>query len=614
MSHSVLQVFIKHPQLAKLNIYKIKEDILNMIKKLKSKFLNSYTVTNIRKMWPYIKPYKFRALMALLLTIPLGALDAVIAFSLKPFMDSVMIEKSVETAYYVPFIIIGFTFIQAVIGYAAYYLNAWVGNKMTIDLKQDMFAKMMSLESKFYDNMQTGEILNRFVGDVDVACAGLLKSFKLFTTRLFSSISLIFVLFYHSWQLALVAITVLFFALVPLSTFRKRIKGFNQDLVLAAGAVGTHYTETIAGNKVVASYNLQNKRSKEIVDKNQKVFRLQMKMVQRTAFLPSLMTFAVSIGIAIIIWYGSYLIVSGEITGGTFVSFIAALIMLYNPIKTIGNNFSAVQIALLSMERIFKLQERVPDITSKENAVKLNGVSKEIKFDKVNFSYDGENDVLKNINLTIPAGKVYAFVGNSGGGKSTIVSLLPRFYDVQGGAVTIDGVDLKDLDLTTLRSNISVVQQDNFLFAGSIRDNIALGGDYTDEQIMKAVELANLQEFIESQEEGLDLDVGERGNLLSGGQKQRVSIARAFLKNSPIVIFDEATSALDNKSEKAIQKAMEELMKDRTVLVIAHRLSTIKNADQIVVVNDGEIVEKGTHDELIAKTDGAYKALHSTSR
>lgn len=585
-----------------------------MIRKLKEKFMNSYTVTNMKKMWPYIKPYKFRALLAVLLTIPLGALDAVIAFSLKPFMDSVMIEKSVETAHYVPFIIIGFTFVQAIIGYAAYYLNAWVGNKMTIDLKQDMFNKMMSFESKFYDKMQTGEVLARFSGDVDIACNGLLKSFKLFTTRLFSSISLIFVLFYHSWQLAIVAIVVLFCALMPLSTFRRKVKGFNHDLVAANGQVGTHYTETIAGNKVVASYNLQNKRNQELEQKNKQVFRLQMKMVQRTAFLPSLMTFAVSIGIAIIIWYGSYLIVSGEITGGTFVSFIAALIMLYNPIKTIGNNFSAVQIALLSMERIFKLKEQLPEIKSKDNAIEFKGISKEIKFENVNFEYEENTPVLKNIDLTIPAGKVFAFVGNSGGGKSTVVSLLPRFYDVQKGAVKIDGEDVKDLDLKSLRSKIAVVQQDNFLFAGSIRDNIALGGEYTDEQIMNAIKLANLQEFVESQEGGLDADVGERGNLLSGGQKQRVSIARAFLKDAPIVIFDEATSALDNKSEQAIQQAMDELMKDRTVLVIAHRLSTIQNADQIVVINDGEIVEKGTHDELIAKENGSYKALHNISK
>jgi subfamily B ATP-binding cassette protein MsbA len=585
-----------------------------MFKKIKEKFNNSYTVVNYKKIWPYVKPYKGRALLALLLTIPLGALDAVIAFSLKPFMDSVMIEKSVETAHYVPFIIIGFTFIQAILAYVTYYLNAWVGNKMTIDLKQSMFKKMMTFESKFFDDMQTGEIIARFSTDVDTACNGLLRSLKLFTTRLFSSISLIFVLFYHSWQLAIVAIIVLFCALMPLSSFRRRVKGYTHDLVKVGGAVGTHYTETVAGNKLVASYNLQESRLQSLMKKNKELFRLSMKMVQRTAFLPSLMTFAVSIGIAIIIWYGSFLIVSGEITGGTFVSFIAALIMLYNPIKTIGNNFSAVQVALLAMERVFELSETDPNIKDKADAKDFAGLNKQITFTNVNFEYEEDKPILKNINLTIPKGEVFAFVGNSGGGKSTLISLLPRFYDVNAGSIMIDDTNLQDIKLDSLRENISVVQQESFLFAGSIRENLVLDKDYTDEEINRALKAACLDEFVDSLEDGLDSDVGERGNLLSGGQKQRVSIARAFLKDSPIVILDEATSALDNKSEKVVQKAMEELMKDRTVLVIAHRLSTIKNANKIVVINDGEIVEMGSHDELLQKDNGAYKALNSIAK
>ena len=584
-----------------------------MFKKIKEKFNNSYTVVNYKKIWPYVKPYKVRALLAILLTIPLGALDAVIAFSLKPFMDSVMIEKSVETAHYVPFIIVGFTFVQAILGYVTYYLNAWVGNKMTIDLKESMFKKMMTFESKFFDDMQTGEIITRVSGDVDTACNGLLKSLKLFTTRLFSSISLIFVLFYHSWQLAIVAIVVLFCALMPLSSFRRRVKGYTHDLVRVGGSVGTHYTETVAGNKLVASYNLQESRLKSLVTKNKELFRLSMKMVQRTAFLPSLMTFAVSIGIAIIIWYGSYLIVSGEITGGTFVSFIAALIMLYNPIKTIGNNFSAVQVALLAMERVFDLAETDPSIKDKDNAKDFTGLNNQITFTNVNFEYEEDKPILKDINLTISKGQVFAFVGNSGGGKSTLVSLLPRFYDIKSGSIMIDDTKLDDIKLESLRDNISVVQQDSFLFAGSIRENLVLDKDYTEDQINAALKAACLDEFVESLEDGLDSDVGERGNLLSGGQKQRVSIARAFLKDSPIVILDEATSALDNKSEKVVQKAMEELMKDRTVLVIAHRLSTIQNADKIVVINDGEIVEHGSHDEL-KDAKGPYSSLLNISK
>lgn len=580
-----------------------------MFNKLKDKFSNTYSISLLTKMMPYVRPYKKRAILAIVLTIPLGMLDAVIAWSLKPFMDSVMIEKSIETASYVPLIIIGFTFVQAIFGYAAGYLSAWVGTKISIGLKKDMFEKLVNYDSKFFDTHQTGDIIVRFSADVDAACAGLLKNFKLFTTRLFSSLSLIGVLFYHSWQLAIVAIVVLFGALFPLSTFRRRIKTFANQTVKESGKFTTLYSDTVAGNKVIASYNLQNKKVQEFSDAMKRIFRLNMKVVQRTVFLPSLMSFCVSFGIAIIIWYGSYLIVNGEISGGTFVSFIVALIMLYNPIKTIGNNFASVQTSLLAMERVFTLKENTPEIINSENATELKNIKKSIKFNNVSFEYEESKPILANINLEIPLGKVYAFVGNSGGGKSTLVNLLPRFYDAVSGSVEIDGKDIKNVTLNSLRNNIGIVLQDNFLFDGTIRDNITLGEDYTDEAISAAIESACLSEFIESLEEGLDTYVGERGTLLSGGQKQRISIARAFLKNAPIIILDEATSALDNKSEKIVQKAMEELMKDRTVLVIAHRLTTIRNADQIVVINEGKIAEQGSHDELIKNSDGAYSAL-----
>jgi subfamily B ATP-binding cassette protein MsbA len=336
-----------------------------------------------------------------------------------------------------------------------------------------------------------------------------------------------------------------------------------------------------------------------------------MKMTQRTAFLPSIMSFCVSFGIALIIWYGSYLIVNEELTGGAFVSFIAALIMLYNPIKRIGNNYAAVQSSLLAMERVFDILDQVPAIKDKANSKKLKGVSESIEFKDISFEYKPGKLILKNVNLKAEIGKITALVGNSGGGKSTLVNLLPRFYDAQKGKILIDGKDIKSYTLQSLRDNISIVLQDSFLFVGTIKDNITLGKDYSEEQINKAIQSACLTEFISSLDKGLETQVGERGALLSGGQKQRISIARAILKNAPIVILDEATSALDNKSEKVVQKAMEKLMEGRTVFVIAHRLSTIVNADNIVVINDGVIVEQGSHSQLINKPNGAYAALQA---
>ena len=336
-------------------------------------------------------------------------------------------------------------------------------------------------------------------------------------------------------------------------------------------------------------------------------------MIQRTGLLSPMMHFIVSVGIAAVIWFGSHLIVTQVITPGNFVSFIAALIMLYTPIKAIGNNFNSVQMALLAMERVFELMDAQPDITSKKGAPKLEKIKKTIEYKDVCFEYIKGKQVLNHVNLTIKKGETIAFVGNSGGGKTTMVNLLPRFYDVTSGAVMIDGVDIRDYNLDSLRDNISVVFQDNFLFSGTIRDNILLGKENaTQEEIDMAVKNACLEEFVSSLEKGLDTDIGERGTLLSGGQKQRIAIARAFIKNAPIVILDEATSALDNKSEAVVQQAVDNLMKDRTVFIIAHRLSTVRNADKIVVVNYGKIAEMGTHEELLKKPDSVYASLYKT--
>ena len=314
---------------------------------------------------------------------------------------------------------------------------------------------------------------------------------------------------------------------------------------------------------------------------------------------------------AAVIWLGSYLIVTNAITPGNFVSFIAALIMLYTPIKAIGNNFNAVQIALMAMDRVFELLDKEPDITNKKDAKILKGLKKGIEYKNVCFEYNEGKPILKNVSLKIKKGETVAFVGNSGGGKTTMVNLLPRFYDVKSGGVLFDGVDVRDLDIDSLRENIAVVFQDNFLFSGTIRNNIMLGKENaTDDEVNQAVKNACLDEFINSLEKGLDTEIGERGTLLSGGQKQRIAIARAFLKDAQVVILDEATSALDNKSEAVVQKAVDNLMKDRTVFIIAHRLSTVRNADKIAVINYGELVELGSHDELLGKKNSIYASLY----
>lgn len=576
-----------------------------------NKIKTSQFYINYSRMWPYIKPYSFRALMAVLICIPIGGLDAVIALSLKPYMDLVMVEKTMESPWYIPFGIVAFTIIQGLLNYTAIYLNTWVGGKITNDLKMTLYKKMLTFETAYFDKRKSGDIVWRFNNDADTACNGLLDNLKVFVSRLFSSISLVCVLFYNSWQLALIATVVLGGAFLPLANMRKRIKSVMDKSVSAGSAIITAYNESFAGNKTIISYNLASQQEKKFKDILSNIFTLKIKMIQRTSLLSPMMHVIVSVGIGLAIGYGSHLILTKQITAGNFVSFITALIMLYTPIKNLGNNFNAVQFSFMAIERVFDVLESKPKIIQKTNALELKELKSDISFEHVDFEYTKGKKVLKNINLKVNKGETIALVGNSGGGKSTLVSLIPRFYDVTSGSIRIDGTDIRDYKLFSLRQNISVVFQDNFLFSGTIKENILLGKENaTEDEVKNALKMAYLDEFVATLKDGINTQIGERGMLLSGGQKQRVAIARAFLKNAPIVILDEATSALDNKSEAIVQKAIDNLMKDKTVFVIAHRLSTIQNADRIAVINEGVLAELGSHEELMKIQNGKYKALY----
>ena len=583
------------------------------ISKLINDFKELRFVKNYIRMWPYVKPVWGRALLSMLICIPIGSLDAVIALALKPYMDLVMVEKTMTSPWYIPLAIIVFTSIQGILKYFSAYLSTWVGVNITNRLKFDLFKKILSLPPAFFDNKKSGDVVYQFNNMADRACSGLLDNLSVFIQKIFSSLSLICVLFYNSWQLAIIAVVVLGGAFAPAAKLRKKIKDVMDKTVIADSAAITSYNEVFSGNKTITSYNLAKTEINKFRNVLQCIFKLRIKMVQRTQWLSPMMHIIVSFGIAGAIGYGSYLITTGKITAGNFVSFITALILLYTPIKNMGNNLSAVQLSLFAIEKVFKKLDIIPAIRDKENAVELHlGAKNTIEFKDVNFEYVKNTPVLKNINLTVHEGQTIAFVGNSGGGKTTIVNLLPRFYDVKSGNILINGTDIRDYTLYSLRQNIAVVFQDNFLFSGTIKENIMLGNEKaTEEQLNQAIKMAYLDEFISTLKDGFETQIGERGIKLSGGQKQRVAIARAFLKNAPIIILDEATSALDNKAEAIVQKAIDNLMKDRTVFVIAHRLSTVQNADKIVVINQGQIVECGTHEELMLLEDGEYRALYN---
>lgn len=580
--------------------------------KIKDKLMGIYTFKNYALIFPYAKPYWFRALIAVVITIPVGMMDAVIAWSLKPFMDVVLVEKQTGWTMYIPLLIVVFSVLQALFTYIATYMNTWVGNKIALDIKRKLFNKLLRSDAAFFDKSNSGDILFRFNNDAESACSGLLSNMKMFTTRFFSSLSLIAVLFYNSWQLAIVAVVVMFGALYPLTRVRKRLKKVVSKDANAIATLMTHYNEAFSGNRIITAYNLYDFCKAKFIDAVNNIFSLGVQMVTKIGIITPIMHVISSFGIAFVIWFGSYLIVNHDITVGNFASFITSLVMLYNPIKSIGNNYNGVIFSLMAVERVFEKLNSIPTIRNCENAKKIEHCKGNICYKDVMFEYTKDKPVLKNVNLNIKAGQTIALVGNSGGGKTTISSLLPRFYDVKSGTITLDGINIKDLDLDCLRDNIAIVFQDNFLFCGTIRENILFGREnVSEEQLQKAIHSACLDEFISTLKDGLDTQIGERGVLLSGGQKQRIAIARAFIKNAPILILDEATSALDNKSEAVVQQAIDNLMKDRTVLVIAHRLSTVRNADCIVVINDGQIVEKGSHDELLKKK-GAYAALYRT--
>ena len=579
----------------------------------------------LSRIWPYIKPFWFRIILGFLIAIPLGLLDGVTAFALKPFMDYVVGKQDWVFhlfgneytltwqlfAFLIPFAVVAFAGVQGVLRYLNDYISAWTSAHITNNVKFDLFHKLVHMDPQFFDENSSGIVISRYMGDPTTASSGIVDNIKTITTSLFGALGLITVMLYSSWRLALVGVIVLNIAFLPVALIRKRIKSASNRNMVIGGNITTNINETYSGNKVMAAYGLQDRQEEYFRNQTWESYDVGMSLLKRAGWMSPLMYLIASVGIAVVLAYGTSLINNGIMTAGSFASFVTSLLLLYKPIKTLGNTLTGIQNIFVAMGRVFELFDLEPEIKDSENAVELKGFEKEIKFEDVCFEYVPNQPVLKNINLTIPKNETLAIVGNSGGGKSTLVNLIPRFYDIKSGSITFDGVDIRKFSLKSLRQNISMVFQDNFLYSGTIKENILMGNpEATAEELMEAIKSAHLQDLISELPEGLETELGERGMTLSGGQRQRVAIARAMLRNAPIVILDEATSALDNESEAIVQKAMDNLMKDRTVFIIAHRLSTIKNADRIAVINEGNLVELGTHDELMQIENGQYKALY----
>lgn len=572
-----------------------------------------------KRMWKYVKPYLFRGILGILMAIPVGLLDSIPSLAIKFYFDYVINGKdqilAQKIVFIIPFAIIGFAALQGLLMYLNNYLNDWTGRKITIGLKKDLFEKLLKFEPAFYDKNSSGLVMSRFLNDPDGACTGVITNLKDLLSTTCSSIALVGVLIYTSWQLSIFAIFVLVSSFLPVTFIKKLVRKVSHEGMKIGSDVSTNFYETFNGNRIINSFNLQKYQFEKFYEQLVRSFNLSMGYTKRAGWLSPAMYLVASVGIAGVMWYGNYLVINKTITTGSLFAFITALILLYKPVRTLGNTMAGMQSSFVSMNRVVDLFDVEPSIKNHPDSVKISTIKDSIKFENVYFEYEENSPVLKEINFEVKIGDSLALVGNSGGGKTTIANLIPRFYDIKSGSIKIDGIDLRDIELGSLRQNIAVVFQDNFLFSGTIKDNILLGKfNATDDEILKSLKDSYLNEFIASLPDGINTEIGERGVRLSGGQKQRLAIARAMIKNAPVVILDEATSALDNKSEAIVQKALDKLMENRTVIVIAHRLSTVQNATRIAVVNHGEIVEIGTHHELLNNPDGAYTALYKVSQ
>lgn len=566
----------------------------------------------LKRLYEVIQPYRGKLIIAMVSMVCVSAGTGAQTWLVKDVLDKIFIDQNTFYLKLLPLVLLAIFFLKGVVYYLYSILLEQVGQSVIRDLRLNIFNHIHKQSLSFFNAMPTGTLMSRIISDVALLQQAVSNALVGAVRDFFQVVILLGVVFYMNWRLAMITFIVLPIAAYPITKFGRLFRKLSTSTQEEVAHVSNILHETITGNRIVKAFTKEEYEGKRFLNQVTRLFVLTMKDAKYRCLQHPMMEFIGGGAIALIIWFGGKEVIGGDMTPGTFFAFLTALIAAYEPVKGVTKINSTMQQGLAAATRVFAILDVVPEIQDKKDAIELPPFASRIECHNITFNYEKEKTpVLSHINLTVPAGEALAIVGPSGGGKTTLTNLIPRFLDLKEGSIQIDGIDIRDVTVASLRNQIAMVTQQTILFNDTVRNNIAYGDQLAPEQqIHDAARAAHAYDFIQALPDGFDTMIGEGGARLSGGQRQRISIARALLKNAPILILDEATSALDTESEREVQKALENLMKDRTTLVIAHRLSTIKNADRIIVVKDGVIVEQGTHDSLIA-LKGDYEMLYN---
>jgi len=562
-----------------------------------------------KRLLTYLRPYKARLSWSVVFMVLTSAMISAQAYLVKPVLDKVILAKNMKLGLLLPPALVIVTILKGAAAYARDYMMGWIGQKIVNDIRDQLYEHVESLSFSYFTKTPTGTIISHIVNDVNLVQGALTKAPSTLVQGILTMAALVAYIIYLNWRLAVFMIVVMPFAGIALSKFSKRFRKASTSMQEQMGALTTHLHETISGIRIVKAFGMEAYESKRFKEKNNDLFNSLMSSIKTGAISHPVMESISIFGMSLVILFGLYYISSGTMTVGDFFSFMTALVLFYRPLRDLNGTNNTVQDGVAAAKRIFAVLDTQPEIKNRVGAVSASRQFKTIDFKNLSFKYEDQM-ILKDIDLRVNAGETVAIVGKSGGGKTTLVNLLPRFYDVSGGSICIDGRDLRDLSIESLRSLTAIVTQQTILFNDTVKDNIAYGNTTRSfDDVVRAARSAFADGFIRALPLGYDTIIGESGVKLSGGQRQRIAIARALLKDAPILVLDEATSSLDTQSEREVQKALDALMQGRTSFVIAHRLSTIMNADRIIVLKDGRIVEQGRHEDLLSR-GGEYTSLY----